>query len=238
MTLRPEGTAPVIRSFIDTSCTPSTRSASSTTSPDVPPRAPAERALPSVSPDRRGGHRSTTRRSMPSSGNAQPFLRSGGIDDVTLQINSLGCPECRPAYRQALLAFLDARLGKLCADCQRRAVNNPLRALDCKVPGCQEATAEPRRSSTTFALAAPDISLQCAATLMTRGALHSQSAHGARLDYYTKTTFEMVTTDFGAQSAWLPAGAMTDCRRSRRPPLPGIGFAMALSAWRAARHAQ
>ena len=65
-----------------------------------------------------------------------------GIDSVSLQVNSLGCPECRPAYRQQLVAFLEARLGSLCPDCQRRYTTNPLRVLDCKSQGCKEATVD------------------------------------------------------------------------------------------------
>jgi histidyl-tRNA synthetase len=156
------------------------------------------------------------------------FFATVGIDGVGLQINSLGCPECRPAYRQALFDFLQSRLGQLCADCQRRAVTNPLRALDCKVPGCQEATA-----------GAPAV----VDHLCPGCAIHFESVRGhlldlevpftvnprmvRGLDYYTKTTFEMVTDRLGAQSA-VAAGGRYDrlVADLGGPPLPGIGFAM------------
>jgi histidyl-tRNA synthetase len=156
------------------------------------------------------------------------FFQVAGIDGVALQVNSLGCPECRPAYRQALLDFLTVRLGQLCADCQRRAATNPLRALDCKVPGCQDAT--------TGAPAVVDhLCGGCANHFeAVRGHLtdiavpftvNPRMVRG--LDYYTKTTFEMVTDRLGAQSA-VAAGGRYDrlVADLGGPPLPGIGFAM------------
>jgi histidyl-tRNA synthetase len=57
---------------------------------------------------------------------------------VSLEVNSLGCPECRPAYRAKLVDFINERLDGLCGDCRRRSSTNPLRVLDCKVPGCRQ----------------------------------------------------------------------------------------------------
>ena len=68
------------------------------------------------------------------------FFREIGLDEPSLQINSLGCPDCRPAYRASLVVFMEERLDLLCEDCRRRFTTNPLRILDCKVPGCIEAT--------------------------------------------------------------------------------------------------
>ena len=156
------------------------------------------------------------------------FFAAVGIDGVALQINSLGCPECRPAYRQALSAFLQSRLGQLCTDCQRRTATNPLRALDCKVPGCADAT-----------VGAPAVVDHLCAGC----ALHFEAVRGhltdlevpftvnqrmvRGLDYYTKTTFEMVTDRLGAQSA-VAAGGRYDrlVADLGGPALPGIGFAM------------
>ncbi|TLM68479.1 MAG: histidine--tRNA ligase [Deltaproteobacteria bacterium] len=156
------------------------------------------------------------------------FFQTVGISGVSLQINSLGCPECRPAYRQALLAFLQARLGSLCADCQRRAVTNPLRALDCKVPGCVEATAG---APAVIDHLCPGCDLHFEAVrghladLEVPFAVNPRMVRG--LDYYTKTTFEMVTDRLGAQSA-VAAGGRYDrlVADLGGPPLPGIGFAM------------
>ena len=158
------------------------------------------------------------------------FFEEAEIEGVALQINSLGCPECRPAYRTALVAFLAQRTTELCSDCVRRTESNPLRVLDCKVPGCQEAT-----------LGAPSVLEHlCGAC----------DAHFARVrsgleqleltfevnprmvrghDHSTRTTFEMVTDRLGSQNA-VAAGGRYDglIRDLGGPPLPGIGFAMGL----------
>ena len=68
------------------------------------------------------------------------FFGAVGLTELSLQINSLGDSECRPQYREKLLAFLKAREESLCANCRRRIDRNPLRALDCKEPGCIAAT--------------------------------------------------------------------------------------------------
>lgn len=156
------------------------------------------------------------------------FFSAVGIDGVSLQINSLGCPECRPAYRQTLLAFLNERLPQLCADCQRRAASNPLRTLDCKVPGCQDATGGAPAvvdhlcsgCATHFAAVRGHLT-----DLAVPFAVNPRMVRG--LDYYTKTTFEMVTDRLGAQSA-VAAGGRYDrlVADLGGPPLPGIGFAM------------
>ena len=64
------------------------------------------------------------------------FFGAVGLTEPSLQINSLGCSECRPKYRETLLAFLKEREESLCENCRRRIDRNPLRALDCKEPGC------------------------------------------------------------------------------------------------------
>src|SRR5919108_4362666 len=70
----------------------------------------------------------------------QDFFCTVRLDDATLQLNSLGCTECRPRYREKLLSFLRGKRDALCANCQTRLERNPLRVLDCKEPGCLEAT--------------------------------------------------------------------------------------------------
>jgi len=158
------------------------------------------------------------------------FFKRIGITDAQLQINSIGCPECRPRYRQALLDFLAGKLEVLCGDCQRRYQNNPLRVLDCKVKSCQDACLE-----------APSVldylCTSCAGHFGTLQKLlenlkvpfkiNPRMVRG--LDYYTKTTFEMVTGSLGAQNA-LAAGGRYDglIESLGGPPLPGIGFAIGM----------
>ncbi|GFE58427.1 histidine--tRNA ligase [Geobacter sp. AOG1] len=156
------------------------------------------------------------------------FFAELGLTEPSLQINSLGCPACRPAYRKALTDFLRDRLDKLCDDCKRRLETNPLRALDCKAAGCKEAT-----------VGAPSVldhlCGECEAHfgavrrhldgVGTSYTINSRMVRG--LDYYTRTTFELVTTLLGAQSA-VAAGGRYDglIADLGGPSLPGIGFAM------------
>jgi histidyl-tRNA synthetase len=151
-----------------------------------------------------------------------------GLTEPTLQINSLGCPECRPAYRQALIDFLRARLDSLCDDCKRRYQTNPLRALDCKSAHCKEATAAAPAMLDSLCAGCDD---HFAATRRhleraeTPYSINSRMVRG--LDYYTRTTFELVTGLLGAQSA-VAAGGRYDglIADLGGPAIPGIGFAM------------
>jgi histidyl-tRNA synthetase len=158
------------------------------------------------------------------------YFEMVGIADVALQVNSLGCPACRPGYREALIDFLKQRLTNLCEDCRRRYQVNPLRVLDCKVPGCIEATAGApsvldhlcQNCQNHF-----DLLRGYLGDLETPYTVNPRMVRG--LDYYTKTTFEMVTGGLGAQSA-VAAGGRYDrlIQDLGGPSLPGIGFAMGL----------
>jgi histidyl-tRNA synthetase len=156
------------------------------------------------------------------------FFREIGLDEPQLQINSLGCPECRPAYRTALLSFLEGRLDKLCEDCRRRYTTNPLRTLDCKVPGCIEATAGAPSMLDHLCGGCSDHFGSVQSYLDLTGTPFTINPRMVRgLDYYTRTTFEMVTGLLGSQSA-VAAGGRYDGLISQLggPSIPGIGFAM------------
>jgi histidyl-tRNA synthetase len=158
------------------------------------------------------------------------FFEVCEIPDVTLQINSLGCPTCRPAYREELIHFLEQHLDALCADCQRRYSSNPLRVLDCKVPGCNEATAAAPAMLDELCDSCADHFVDVKGHLDELGVSYSVNPRMVRgLDYYTKTTFEMVTGSLGAQNA-VAAGGRYDGLISELggPALPGIGFAIGL----------
>lgn len=151
-----------------------------------------------------------------------------GLDEPRLQINSLGCPDCRPAYRQALVAFLDEREGALCDDCRRRKNTNPLRALDCKVPGCVEATQGAPAMVEHLCSACDDHFRAVQGYLSEAQVTFSLNPRMVRgLDYYTRTTFELVTGLLGAQSA-VAAGGRYDglVAQLGGPSAPGIGFAL------------
>ncbi len=156
------------------------------------------------------------------------FFSELGLTEPRLEINSLGCPDCRPAYRTALKEFLRERLASLCEDCQRRFETNPLRALDCKSAGCKEATVGAPSVLDHLCGACED---HFAATrrylelVKTPYSINDRMVRG--LDYYTRTTFELVTGLLGAQSA-VAAGGRYDGLISELggPTIPGIGFAM------------
>jgi len=156
------------------------------------------------------------------------FFAELGLTEPSLQINSLGCPACRPAYRRALTDYLRTRLDKLCDDCKRRLETNPLRALDCKSAGCKEATVgapsvlEHLCGECDSHFDAVRRHLDGVSTSYT---INPRMVRG--LDYYTRTTFELVTTLLGSQSA-VAAGGRYDglIADLGGPSLPGIGFAM------------
>lgn len=149
---------------------------------------------------------------------------------TSLEINSLGCPDCRPGYRQVLLTFIEERLDQLCEDCQRRSTTNPLRVLDCKKPGCRRQVAE-----------APSVIEHLCESCRTHfdgvrknlellGVSYSVNKFMVRgLDYYVRTTFEFITDQLGAQSA-VCAGGRYDglIEMLGGPKIPGIGFAMGI----------
>ena len=158
------------------------------------------------------------------------FFREIGLTEPTLQINSLGCPECRPAYRAALQRFLEERMGQLCDDCKRRFITNPLRTLDCKVPGCIEATVGAPSVLEHLCSDCDDHFSSVRRYLDFSDTPYSINSRMVRgLDYYTRTTFEMVTGLLGSQSA-VAAGGRYDGLISQLggPAIPGIGFAMGL----------
>lgn len=156
------------------------------------------------------------------------FFSELGLTEPLLEINSLGCPECRPAYRAKLRDFLRTRLEDLCEDCRRRFESNPLRALDCKVEGCKAATAG---APAMLEHLCPECNSHFAGTrhylelVSTPYRINNRMVRG--LDYYTRTTFEMVTGLLGAQSA-VAAGGRYDglIADLGGPAIPGIGFAM------------
>jgi histidyl-tRNA synthetase len=156
------------------------------------------------------------------------FFAELGLIEPRLEINSLGCPECRPHYRNALKDFLRSRFDLLCEDCRRRFENNPLRTLDCKAAGCKEATMGAPSVLDHLCAECDDHFTRTRAHLDDAGTIYSVNPRMVRgLDYYTRTTFELITGLLGSQSA-VAAGGRYDGLISDLggPQLPGIGFAM------------
>jgi histidyl-tRNA synthetase len=152
------------------------------------------------------------------------------VTDTTAHINSLGCPACRPAFKTALTDLLTAAAPTLCADCTRRKDRNPLRVLDCKVPGCREAMAD---APSILDYLCDDCRRHFDTVTETLGRLgvpfeiDNQLVRG--LDYYTRTAFEIQTGALGAQSAVAGGGRYDGLVESLGgSPTPAIGFAIGL----------
>lgn len=156
------------------------------------------------------------------------FFQELNLVEPELQINSLGCPVCRPAYRTNLCRFLESRLHSLCDDCRRRFTTNPLRTLDCKSPGCIEATKDAPVMLDQLCGDCDEHFTSVRSYLDHTDAKYKINPRMVRgLDYYTRTTFEMVTSLLGSQSA-VAAGGRYDGLISQLggPEIPGIGFAI------------
>jgi len=160
---------------------------------------------------------------------AMSFLAELGIADASLQINSVGCEACRSVYRDRLREALADKVSELCSDCQRRYRENPLRILDCKV-GCRRflqgapTLLETLDPSCREHFEAVQHSLDRLEVpyrvdpLLVRG-----------LDYYTRTTFEVLGASLGAQNALLGGGRYDGLVKTLGgPAVPGFGFASGL----------
>jgi histidyl-tRNA synthetase len=151
-----------------------------------------------------------------------------GISGWTLELNSVGSAADRARYNETLRAALVPVVGQMCADCQRRAVTNPLRVLDCKIPADQPiietlpVIADSLDEESKKHFAAVTAALDAAGVPYT---LNHRLVRG--LDYYTRTTFEFTHGGLGAQNALLGGGRYDGLSEMLGGPrAPGIGFAM------------
>ena len=155
------------------------------------------------------------------------LLRRLGIRDWTLQLNSVGCPADRERFNAALREALAPVLPKMCEDCQRRAVTNPLRVFDCKVPADQPIIEKLPRISQFLDEGCRQHFEEVQAILNTAGVpftLNDRLVRG--LDYYTRTAFEYTHGALGAQNAILGGGRYDGLSEALGgPAAPGIGFA-------------
>src|SRR6195256_5309081 len=151
-----------------------------------------------------------------------------GITDWTLQLNSVGCANDRAAYNEALRKALEPVVGKMCVDCQRRAVTNPLRVFDCKVPEDQPIIEKLPRISQFLDEPCRQHFETVQEILKAVGVpftLNDRLVRG--LDYYTRTAFEFTHGALGAQNAILGGGRYDGLSEALGgPAAPGIGFAI------------
>jgi histidyl-tRNA synthetase len=158
------------------------------------------------------------------------ILKKAGLSELNTELTSIGCKDCRPDYRKALQKAFKINLDAFCEDCQRRFDINPLRILDCKVPSCIEyrkqapaildflcGTCKQHLEAVMYHLKLLAIPYTINSTLV-RG-----------LDYYTRTTFEITSESLGSQKA-VAAGGRYDrlVKEFGGPPTPGIGFAIGM----------
>ena len=158
------------------------------------------------------------------------FFLTLGLKDLTLHINSIGTPKDRETYIQKLKEFMAPLLNTLCGNCQRRYSTNPLRVLDCKVPVCQNNTEE---APNLIDYLSDNSKIHFQAVLDGLSALKIPFTINHRLvrglDYYSRTTFEITSPHLGAQST-IGAGGRYDglFQALQGPSTPAIGFAVGL----------
>jgi histidyl-tRNA synthetase len=150
-----------------------------------------------------------------------------GIADVELVVNSVGCQACRPAFGEALVKALGEDVGTLCGDCRRRATTNPLRIFDCKVPQDQPIIDRLPHSVDYLCKSCRTHFAAVEKHLGVYGIPYRVSHRLVRgLDYYTRTTFEILAGSIGAQNAILGGGRYDGLvKHLGGPDRVGIGFA-------------
>src|SRR5213594_4446277 len=158
------------------------------------------------------------------------FLNGIGIPDLEVNINSVGDRECRPAYIQSLKTAVVARAERLCEDCRRRGERNPLRVFDCKVPSCQPVIAELPTITAHLCQGCRDHFGRFKSYLAARAIQFQVNPRLVRgIDYYTRTTFEITSGRLGSQNTVAGGGrydGLSEDLDGR--PTKGFGFGMGL----------
>lgn len=233
ITLRPEGTAAVVRSYVENKMFGD---------PNQPTKLYYIGPMFRYERPQAGRMRQFTQFGVEAIGTHDPSVDAEvialamrlygelGLKQLSLEINSVGCKSCRPVHREHLIQHLTARREELCSDCQSRFERNPLRILDCKVEKCKEITKE-----------APDIlehlCEECAphfdsvkSHLDRLGISYTVNPRMVRgLDYYTQTAFEIMAEGFGAITTICGGGRYNGLVEDiGGNDAPGIGFAMSI----------
>jgi histidyl-tRNA synthetase len=168
------------------------------------------------------------------------LLKAVGIKQWELHINSVGDQNCRPAYNTALREALSGVVNNMCADCQRRAVTNPLRVLDCKVPEDQPIIDKLPKILDYLDDACRENFAAVRALLDAQNIPYTVNPRMVRgLDYYQRFTFEFLHGGLGAQSALLGGGRYDGLSEALGgPKAPGVGFALGLDRFVIAAEAE
>lgn len=153
-----------------------------------------------------------------------------GVKNLSLQINSIGCPTCRAKYHEALKAYFSSKKDELCATCLDRLDRNPMRILDCKSPVCSEIAKDAPVMLDFLCDDCKEHFEGVKKHLTSMGIEYNVDPHIVRgLDYYTRTVFEFVSNDIGAQGT-VCGGGRYDGLVSQMggPALPALGFGMGI----------
>jgi histidyl-tRNA synthetase len=228
LTLRPEGTAPVVRAFLEAGADGILKGAySGPMFRYERPQAGRRRQFYQVGVEYLGSRAAAADAEVIELG--YRYLIEAGVPGLNVQVNSIGDRRCRPAYLEVLTAYLEQRRDLLCEDSVRRLDTNPMRVLDCKVcaPGlsdapspvdhlCEECAAHHNQVLTI--LARLEVPFEQAPRLV-RG-----------LDYYERTAFEYVATDLDAAQNAVGGGGRYDglAELLGGKPVPGVGFALGI----------
>jgi histidyl-tRNA synthetase len=159
---------------------------------------------------------------------AMACLTAAGLSGLSLKVNSVGCPDCRPSYTKALKKYLHDQQAELCATCRERATTNPLRVFDCKNESCRAAIKNAPLVTDYLCPACADNFAKVKGYLDYMKVDYTADPHLVRgLDYYTKTTFEITAPGLGAQDAVAAGGRYDNLVKSYGgPDTPGLGFAV------------
>jgi len=232
MTLRPEGTAPVARAYVEHGMH---------TLPQ-PVKLFYHSPMFRYESPQSGRYRQHYQLGIEAFGSDAPELdgevigalaalyKDLGLRGLELRLNSMGCKDCRPGYAAKLRASLDSRSTQLCAECRERARVNPMRVFDCKVEACRLALASAPRLSDHLCTACQEHYSRVQECLAVQGIEFAQDHTLVRgLDYYTRTTFEFQSALLGAQSGVGGGGRYDNLVEAiGGPAVSGVGFGTGL----------
>lgn len=232
ITLKPEGTAPVARSFVENALdalslplkmyyiTPVFRYEN--------PQAGRLREHHQFGVELYGGDNAALDYEVISL--AHTFLSSVGVTGLVLNLNSIGCEKCRGKYNEALKAYLAGKLDEMCPTCRERFEHNPLRILDCKVEGCKKIVEGAPRILDYICDDCKAHMTELESLLKRGGIEYVINPNIVRgLDYYTKTVFEFVTTALGSQGTVCGGGRYNHLVESvGGKSTPCVGFGLGL----------
>ena len=159
------------------------------------------------------------------------FLENVGLSDLSVNINSIGCPTCRNKYNQILKDYLRGKIDELCDTCKERLKTNPLRILDCKSPICGALCDNAPKTVEHLCPECDEHFTELKCSLEAMGISYDVNPRIVRgLDYYTRTVFEFISDDIGAQSTVCGGGRYDGLvKELDGPDLCGIGFGLGIT---------